>query len=202
MSGKSAPSPGKTAAPARRQRYVPAIGPRLKKVLFVVLGLFALLAVNATYLVGVSILEWWTGQVYQNWFYLNMFIVHLVLGALILLPVLVFGIAHIRNAHNRPNRRAVYAGYALFTTALVLLASGVVLTRLEGVIVVKDPTVRSVAYWLHVITPLVAAWLFVLHRLAGRKIRWKVGMRWAVVAAIFGGLMLVWQAQDPRRWNV
>jgi len=73
-----------------------------------------------------------------------------------------------------PNRRAVYVGYALFAVSLILLASGIVLTRLEGLIVVKDETVRSIAYWAHVITPLVAAWLFVLHRLAGRRIRWQI----------------------------
>ena len=52
------------------------------------------------------------------------------------------------------------------------------------------------------LAPLVAVWLFVLHRLAGKRIKWKIGLRWAVAAAIFGGVMLVWQAQDPRRWNV
>ena len=60
-----------------------------------------------------------------------------------MLPVIVFGIAHICNADNRPNRRAVRVGYALFATALVLLVTGIVLTRLEGVIVVKDPAVRA-----------------------------------------------------------
>ncbi|HVS64439.1 MAG TPA: multiheme c-type cytochrome [Thermoanaerobaculia bacterium] len=198
------PTAKQPAAPSRprQRRYVPVIGPRLKKVLFVVLGLFALLAVNSSYLIGVSLLEWWTGEVYQNWFYMNMFLVHLVLGLLIVLPVIAFGIFHIRNAHDRPNRRAVYVGYALFATALVLLASGIVLTRLEGVIVIKDQQVRSVAYWAHVVTPLVAAWLFVLHRLAGRRIKWQIGLRWAAVAAVFAGVMLIWQAQDPRQWNV
>ncbi len=186
----------------RRRRYVPAVGPRLNKLLFVVFGLFALLAINAVYLVGVSIMEWSTGQTYQNWFYMNMFIVHLVLGALIVIPVVVFGFAHMKNAYNRPNRRAVKVGFALFTTALILLASGIVLTRLEGVIVVKDPAVRSVAYWAHVISPLVAAWLFVLHRLAGKRIRWELGRRWAVAALGIAAVMLVWQAQDPRGWNV
>ncbi len=194
--------PRKTVAPRRRRRYVPAVGPQLEKLLFVVFGLFALLALNAVYLVGVSVMEWATGRTYQNWFYMNMFIVHLVLGVLIIVPVVVFGFAHMKNAFNRPNRRAVKVGYALFATALVLLASGIVLTRLEGVIVVKDPAVRQVAYWAHVISPLVAAWLFVLHRLAGKRIRWELGRRWALAAAVFGAGMLIWQAQDPRSWNV
>ncbi len=188
--------------PRNRPIYRKAIGPRLHKVLFLLLGLFALLAINSTYLVGVSLLEWATGETYQNWFYLNMFIVHLILGALIVVPVIAFGVAHVRNTYNRPNRRAVWVGYGLFLTALLLLASGIVLTRIEGVIVVKDPQVRSIAYWAHVVAPWVAAWLFVLHRLAGRRIRWRIGLRWAAVAAVFGAVMLVWQAQDPRRWEV
>ena len=197
MSDSSKPNP-----PSPRRRYVPAVGPKLQKLLMVVFGLFALLAINAVYLVGVSVLEWWTGKTYQNWFYMNMFLVHLFLGVLIIVPVIVFGFTHMRNTYDRRNRRAVKVGYALFTTALILLASGIVLTRLEGVIVVKDPTIRSVAYWAHVVTPLIAAWLFVLHRLAGKRIRWEIGRRWAMVALVFGGVMLVWQAQDPRQWDV
>ncbi|MEL7059861.1 MAG: tetratricopeptide repeat protein [Acidobacteriota bacterium] len=188
-------------APPKR-RYRKAVGPRLAKLLAVVFALFALLAVNSSYLIGVSILETVTGETYQNWFYLNMFLVHLVLGIAIVVPVIVFGIVHWRNTHDRRNRRAVKVGYALFAAALVLLASGVVLTRLDGILDVKNPTVRSVAYWAHVITPFIVAWLFVLHRLAGKKIRWQVGRRWAVVAAVFAGVLVLWQAQDPRRWDV
>ncbi len=185
-----------------RRRYVPAVGPHLKKLLFIVFALFALLATNSAYLVGVTITEALTERTYQNWFYMNMFLVHLVLGLIIVLPVIFFGIGHFSNAYNRRNRRAVWVGCGLFTTALLLLASGIVLTRLEGIIVVKDPAMRSMAYWAHVITPFVAAWLFVLHRLAGRRIKWRVGFRWAAVAVAFGVVMVIWQTQDPRRWNV
>ena len=185
-----------------RRRYVPAVGPRLARLLFVVFGLFALLAVNSVYLVAVRLLEGATEKVYQNWFYLLMFLFHLVFGLLLVVPVIVFGILHIRNSWNRPNRRAVRVGVGLFVTALVLLASGIVLTRIEGVIVVKDPTVRSVAWWAHVITPLLAAWLFVLHRLAGRRIKWKMGLRWAAAAGVFALGMLALHSQDPREWNV
>jgi|GEM_PF-3075316 len=185
----------------KRTRYRKPVGSKLEKILAVVFGLFALLVVNAVYLTAIRVVEKVSGETYQNWFYILMFLGHLVLGLLIILPVIAFGIGHIRNAHNRPNKRAVQVGYALFVTALILLASGVVLTRVEGVIVVKDPAVRSVAYWLHVLTPLVAGWLFVLHRLAGRKIKWRIGARWAVVAAVFAGAMVVLQTQDPRSWN-
>ncbi len=187
--------------PARR-RYRPAIGPRLKPLLWVVFGLFALLAVNSFYLSGVRVAEAATGQTYQNWFYISMFLLHLAVGALFVVPVIWFGLAHMRNARNRPNRRAVKVGYALFGTAVVLLFSGIVLTRIEGVITVNDPAVRSVAYWLHVLAPLVAAWLFVLHRLAGKRINWRIGARVAVAAVVLVGVALVLQFQDPRGWNV
>lgn len=192
---------GAAEAPKKR-RYRKAVGPKLQRVLSVVFGLFALLAINSSYLAGVTILENLTAQTFQNWFYMNMFLVHLVLGALILLPALGFGFVHMYNTYDRRNRRAVKAGYGLFAAVIVLLVSGILLTRLEGLIVVKDPTVRSVAYWLHVITPLLAIWLFVLHRLAGKKIKWQVGRRWALAAAAFAGIMVVWQTQDPRQWNV
>ena len=187
----------KTRPKARRP-----VGPGLKRLLFVVFGLFALLAVNSTYLSSVTALEWLTGQVYQNWFYLLMFLLHLVLGLALILPVILFGIYHIRNTYRRRNRRAIKVGYALFVVALLLLGTGIVLTRLEGIIEVKDPTVRGIAYWIHVIAPLVAAWLFVLHRLAGKPIRWRVGAAWAGVAVAVAGLLLVVQTQDPRQWNV
>lgn len=185
-----------------RRRYRPAIGPRLKPLLWVVFGLFALLAVNSFYLSGVRVAEAVTGETYQNWFYISMFLLHLAVGALFVLPVIWFGLAHMRNARNRPNRRAVKVGYALFGTALVLLFSGIVLTRIEGVITVNDPTVRGVAYWLHVLAPLVAVWLFVLHRLAGKRINWRIGGRVAAAAVVLVGVALVLQFQDPRAWNV
>ncbi len=187
--------------PDGRRRYVPAVGPRLKKLLFLVFGLLALLGVNSVYLVSITALEWWTKLTYQDYFYQLMFLIHLVLGAAIILPVVIFGIAHIYNAHNRPNRRAVRAGYALFAVSLALLASGIILTRLEGIFVVRDAKVRSVAYWIHVISPAVVAWLFVLHRLAGRRINWKIGRRWALVAACFAGVMILLHMHDPRKWN-
>ncbi len=187
--------------PARR-RYRPAIGPTLKPLLWVVFGLFALLAVNSFYLSGVRVAEAATGETYQNWFYISMFLLHLAVGGLFVVPVIWFGLAHMRNARNRPNRRAVKVGYALFGTAVVLLFSGIVLTRIEGVITVNDPAVRGVAYWLHVLAPLVAAWLFVLHRLAGKRIKWRIGARVAVVAVVLVGVALVLQFQDPRAWNV
>ena len=81
---------GEGDSPKKRRRYVPAVGPGLKKLLAVVFALFALLTVNAVYLVSITV----AGVEYQNWFYLIMFGVHLVLGLAIVVPVVVFGHRH------------------------------------------------------------------------------------------------------------
>ncbi len=186
----------------KRRRYVPAVGPKLLKLLFVVFALFALLAINSAYLGGVTFFEWLNSATYQDYFYQLMFLVHLALGLLIVVPVIIYGAIHIKNAHDRPNRRAVKVGYALFTTAIILLVSGLVLTRGLPFIEVRNPTGREFAYWSHIATPFVCAWLFVLHRLAGKRINWRTGGMVAAAAALFAIGMLIVHAQDPRQWNV
>src|SRR5438552_11175588 len=113
-----------------------------------------------------------------------MFGTHLGLGLLIVLPIVIFGILHLKNAHDRPNRRAVKVGYLLFATSLVVLITGLLLTRIDIFqlknVGLKDPQMRSLAYWAHVITPMLALWLYLLHRLAGPRIKWQVGLRWSV----------------------
>src|SRR5213083_700261 len=107
-----------------KRKYVRAIGPKLRVLLLFIFGLVAVLAANSVYLSAITFLEWLKGdpnQTYQNWFYMVMFGTHLVLGLLLVLPVVIFGIIHIKNAHDRPNRRAVKVGYLLFAVSLVLL---------------------------------------------------------------------------------
>lgn len=178
-----------------------AVGPRLRVVLYIIFGLVALLGANSAYLLSITVLEATTGHLYQNYFYQMMFLGHLVLGLLLLLPFIIFGIGHIKNSHNRPNRRAVRVGYGLFAVSLVLLISGLALMRIEG-FEIKNPNVRSASYWAHVITPLLAVWLYILHRLAGPKIKWKVGLGWAGAVAAIVLAMVLLHAQDPRKWNV
>ncbi len=182
----------------RRKRYVPVVGPRLRKLLWVVFGLTALLGVNSVYLGAVTFGQWLRGQVYENYFYQWMFLLHLVLGLLLVLPVVLFGAFHMRNAWSRPNRRAVRAGLALFVTSLVVLISGILLMR---IVPLSDPAARSVIYWAHVIAPVGVVWLFILHRLAGQRIRWSVGATWAGVAALFALVMTFLHSQNPARWE-
>lgn len=184
-----------------KRKYVRAVGPRLRILLGVIFGLVAILGANSAYLLSITVLENVTGHLYQNYFYQMMFLAHLVLGLLLLLPVIIFGIAHLKNSWNRPNKRAVRVGYALFGVSLVLLFSGVALMRVEG-FEIKNPNLRSASYWAHVITPLLTVWLYILHRLAGPRIKWKVGLSWAGAVAVVVIAMVFLHAQDPRKWNV
>lgn len=173
-------------------RKPPVIGAGLRSLLGGVFLLFALLVVNSSYLGAITLLEYLRAETYQDFFYLNMFLVHLVLGLLSILPFLLFGALHLRRAIHHPNRNAVRAGAALFASGILVLASGVLLTRF-GFLEVDDPGARGVAYWLHVGSPFAAVWLFILHRLAGRRIRWAAGLRWAGVAAGFAACMVAWK---------
>jgi tetratricopeptide (TPR) repeat protein len=177
--------------PARLTRYPPVVGPRLGRLLSAVFAGFVLLTVNALYLLTITSLEAFTGRGYQDYFYQLMFLLHLTVGLVIILPVVVFGMAHLRKAWRRPNRRAIRAGVALYATALLLMLSGLLLARFEF-FEIRDPNIRSLAYWVHLVSPLVVIWLFILHRLAGTGIRWSLGRRWGGVALSFTLLMLFW----------
>ena len=76
---------------------------------------------------------------FQDSFYQWMFLVHLVLGVLIILPFVVFGFWHLKRSWSHPNRRAVKAGMGLFIASLLLLISGVLLTRIEGILEIRSP---------------------------------------------------------------
>jgi tetratricopeptide (TPR) repeat protein len=190
------------ASPSKNQSrkpYVPAVTPRLRVLLTIVFFLTALLGANSLYLVAVTVLESIKAETYQNYFYQYMFLGHLVLGLLLIGPFFVFGVFHIRNTWRRKNRRAVWIGYLLFGTCLVLIGTGLLLTR-AGPFEVRVPATRAVFYWLHVIAPLVAVWLYCLHRLAGPPIKWKVGLSYLFLA-VFAGMITVWfQQSDPRAW--
>jgi len=192
--------------PPERKKYVRAVGPKLRLLLVFIFGLVAILAANSFYLSAITFLEWYTKLTYQNYFYQIMFLAHLVLGFLLLAPFVLFGIVHIKNAHNRPNRRAVTVGYSLFAISLIVLITGIALTRIDIFqfknVGLKNPELRSIAYWAHVITPLLAIWLYVLHRLAGPRIKWQVGVRWAVAVGVIVVGMVVLHSKHPQKNQV
>ncbi|MDB5391684.1 MAG: putative O-linked N-acetylglucosamine transferase, family [Planctomycetaceae bacterium] len=193
-----APAP----VPAQRPKYVPAVGPRLKRLLMVVFVMLALLGANSGYLAAITGLEWITGQTYQDSFYLWMVLAHVALGILILGPFLAFGFIHMFTSWNRKNKRAIRVGYALFAACLVVLISGLFLIRIVGVFDLKQPVARSTIYWLHVAVPLMAGWLYWLHRLVGPKIKWRVGGAYLGLVGASLLIMIGLKTQDPRQWNV
>lgn len=195
----SASAVSSTASPPKRV-VKKAIGPRLRIVFYVILTLLAAIGANSVYLAGITFLEYWTSRTYQDYFYECMFLLHIVLGLMIVSPFLIFGIIHMRNTRDRKIRRTVMIGYALFAVCLLVLASGFLLLR--NVIELKSPAIRSAVYWSHVAGPVIGAWLYWMHRLVGPKLRWKSGLIWVGVAAATALGMIYWQSRDPREWNV
>jgi len=202
MSNSDPPPPGQQGL----KKYVRAVGPRLRLLLLFIFGLVAVLAANSVYLSAITFLEWLKSNpdtTYQNWFYMVMFGTHLALGLLLVLPVILFGAVHIKNAHGRANRRAVKVGYTLFAISLIVLITGVLLTRIDIFqfkdVGLKNPKMRSLAYWAHVITPILAIWLYVLHRLAGPRIKWRVGLRWAGAVGVIVLAMVLLHSAHPQK---
>ncbi len=192
-------------SPGWRKKHRRVLGPRLKVLFFVVLAMVALLGANSLYLAAITCLEWISGRwgeglTYQNSFYLIMFLLHILLGLVLIIPFLLFALPHLWLARNRRNRRAIRFGYALFYVALVVLVTGVLLVRIEGLFELKAPTTRAIVYWLHVVLPLFGLWLYWLHRLSGRRIRWRIGIVYAGSVAAIVLAMVILQAQDPRDW--
>jgi tetratricopeptide (TPR) repeat protein len=187
------------AVSVQPKKYVRAVGPRLRKLLYFIFALVALLGANSAYLAAVTALEWLTGRTYQSYFYQYMFLGHLVLGLILVVPFIVFGTAHLVVARSRRNRRAVRIGYALFAVSIAVLVTGVLLMRVGG-FDLRQPLARGTIYWLHVACPLVAAWLYWLHRLAGPRIKWRIGLGYAGFVGVVVLGMVWFHAQDPRRW--
>jgi tetratricopeptide (TPR) repeat protein len=178
---------GRNRVVGQYSKLPPVIGPRLRRLIGLVFTVVAVLSLNSVYLGSITLLEWRSGEIYQDYFYQLMFLLHLVLGLFLILPVIIFGIGHARNAWRRPNRRAVRAGIGVFSTAIIVLGSGVILTRF-GFLEIRDPEFRSITYWVHILSPLALVWLFVLHRLVGKPIQWRLAKGWGVFALLLIGV--------------
>jgi hypothetical protein len=187
----------------RGRPYEPAVGPRLRVLLFVIFAATALLGITGVYLVSIRVLEAWRGQTYTNQFTLWMFITHILVGVVIALPFVAFGLTHYAKSRHRKNRLAVKLGLAVFGCGLAVVVSGLALVQLEKL--PQLPTgsaARWVVWALHVAAPVLAVVLYVLHRRAGPDINWRVGYAWGWAVGIFVGVMLLLHAQDPRRWGL
>lgn len=185
--------------PTSRPKRPPAVGPRLKVVLFILFATLSVMGANSCYLLSVSILNWITKQSYENWFYHWMFLLHLVIGLILLIPFTVFISGHLAATYNRLNKRAIKAGYGLLSFCLLLLISGLLLMRV-GNFDLHNPLIRQVLYWMHVLSPVGCLWLYWLHRLAGPRIRWKYGLVYLMSVIFLVGSLLMVHHHDPRLW--
>ena len=160
----------------------PVITTALRRWLQVVLVLFGLLMVDSLILVMTDVAAWWSGEGREDGRYLWAFLVHLGLGLLLIVPFIIYGVGHARRGRHRQNRRAVAVGWGLLWIAVALLVTGLVLVRVEvgGLrLGIDDSFARSVLFWVHATSPLIAIWLFILHRLVGPRLRWRVGVAWS-----------------------
>ena len=177
-----------------------AVGPKLRLVLHLLLGGFVLLSLNALYLVGVRLLEYQTGELYQDHIYQFMFLGHLVLGLLVVFPFVAFGLQHWKNTRHRKPSATKRLGSVLLLVSVLILVSGLLLVRLDGLefLEIRAPGRRALVWWIHVVTPLLAVWVFVLHRLTGPRLRWKLGLRVMGVSTAISGLLFLMWLPDPR----
>jgi tetratricopeptide (TPR) repeat protein len=173
-----------------------AVGPRLRRLLAVVLAAAALLAANSIYLAAITFVEWASGRALQNYFYQYMFLAHLVLGLAIVAPFLVFVALHVAAAWRRRNRLALRTGFALGGASLSLLVTGVALVRF-GFFEIHDPRIRAVAYWCHATLPLIAAALYVWHREKGGRFRPARAVASFSAVGVAAAVLLAVHAMNP-----
>ena len=182
--------------------YVPTVGPKLRIVLFMVFGSFALLGATGVYLAGLSVLNWANSpQSHTTPFSLWMFLAHTAIGVVGTLPFVLFGGIHYVNAHQRTNRLAVRTGIMLLVTGVVIIVTGFALVQLEGMPQLPTGSVpRSITYWLHVLVPVFCVSLYVTHRNAGPRIKWGYAKWWGAGVGAFTAVMIGMHSQDPQTW--
>ncbi|HUR53100.1 MAG TPA: hypothetical protein VMZ71_03140, partial [Gemmataceae bacterium] len=172
--------------------YVPAIGPKLRVVLYFVFGLFAFLAATGVYLSAVTALNYVRRpNSYTTPFSLWVFLGHTAIGVLGTLPFLAFGLYHWFTARKRQNRVAVRLGIILFLVSSLVCVSGFALIQLEGLPQLQTGSVpRDVVYWLHIALPCAAVWTYVAHRRAGPRIKWGLAKGWGLGVGAFTAVMV------------
>src|SRR5262249_6680207 len=152
-------------------------------------------------LLAIRLLEAVRRATYTNAFTISVFMVHVVVGVLLVLPFLAFGTIHLATARTRKNRRAVRLGIILFSVSIVVGLSRLALIPLTGLPQLPTGTwSRNVAYYLHVLMPVAAVVLYVLHRQAGPAIRWRWGAGWGLAVGGFVAAMAGMHFQHPKDW--
>ena len=145
---------------------------RLYRILLVPLGL---IAANAIYLAAFT---------RDTAFFYAMLLLHLALGIAIAIPFFVFAITHAKKMIRMWNKRAKYAGLAIFTLAVICVASGLFLTF-------RGATIPNRLVWLaHVASIPLALVAFILHRRAHtHRLQFRRLYAWGGAVVVFLGAM-------------
>jgi tetratricopeptide (TPR) repeat protein len=183
--------------------YVPAIGPRLRILLYLVFAGFAFLAATGIYLLVISVMNRAnTNQLYTTGFTFWMLIAHIAVGAVGVVPFVVFGVSHWWTARKRENRVAVRLGVVLFVLGLVVVVSGVALVQIEGLPQLPTGTSsRLVTYLAHLFVPVACVFAYIAHRRAGPAIKWQYGKYWAAAVVVVVGGMAGAHVVDPHTFG-
>ncbi len=158
----------------------PVVSRAARLLLRVLYGLVAALTASAIYLGAVTAADRIGGSSHQGYVYQWALVAHLAVGLLVILPFMLFAVSHARAARTHPNQRAARLGYLLAALATVVLVTGVALLRVAG-IELRQPALRSLTYWLHVLVPVAVFIAFQQHRRRGRRVATSAAWTWGLV---------------------
>ncbi len=175
---------------ASRESTVRAKGvllPWQRRLYAVVLGAVGLMAANSIYLLAFTKI---------SSFFMAMLLLHLALGLLLVVPFLAFALTHgSRMLRAIRNPRAKAAGIAVFTLAVVCVATGVTMA-LKGATLTNRPV-----YLAHVFAIPLALVAFILHRRAAvHQMAFRRFAVWGgVVAAFLVAMGVMHKLERPPR---
>jgi tetratricopeptide (TPR) repeat protein len=183
--------------------YIPAIGPGLRVLLYVVFGGFAFLGATGFYLLVISILNRLFPQhLFTNPFTFWMLILHVGLGILGAIPFILFGLWHWWTARKRENRAAIRWGVVLLASGLIVIGTGFALIQIDQLPQLPTGTwSRTIVYLLHIAVPIIGVLFYVYHRKAGPRIRWEYGKYWGGVTGVIVGGMAAAHFVDPQQFG-
>ncbi len=149
------------------KKTIPLLSPLLKQLHRLLWIAFIFLSLGGFYLAIITFSEWLSDTILQGVFYQWMFVSHLLMGLVVIIPGVYFIADHLRRGWRRPNRNAVYLGLGLASTVLLIFITGVLLIRFDGFPDINGSP-RQLNYWLHILLPIAIILLYRYHRKLGR----------------------------------
>src|SRR5262249_38033993 len=172
---------------------------------FAIFGSVAVLGATGAYLGSISLLEQarpLKDATYSSGFSLWVLLIHVAVGVLIAAPFVFFGVYHYSTARHRKNKRAVKLGICVFISGFIVLVTGLLLIQIFPNMQLPQGTLsRRAVYWLHIVVPIAAVGLYILHRRAGPDINWRWGYGWGAFVGLFVLGMGALHIYNPRDWG-